>query len=133
MLKHLITRKWKMCCVVLCSSFFHKFSLKHRGTEANFLSLPRSTVTLCLKSSAQHSPGETGFCSLSKDLDKTPEGQDSPHSHHGLREHTLPPSGSLAATLLWSPWVGNFSYQLLKPESSNNAWDIVGQSKASAR
>lgn len=40
-----------MFCFVLCSVSFHKFSFKHLRTEANFLSLPGSIVTLSLKSS----------------------------------------------------------------------------------
>lgn len=47
-----------MFCFVLCGLSFHKFSFKHLGTEANFLSLPGSSVTLSLKSSAQHTPGK---------------------------------------------------------------------------
>lgn len=47
-----------MFCFVLCGLSFHKFSFKHVGTKANFLSLPGSSVTLSLKSSAQHTPGK---------------------------------------------------------------------------
>lgn len=68
-----------MFCFVLCSFSFHKFSFKHLGTEANFLSLPDSIIARSLESSARHTPGKTGFCPV---LPK-PEAWGSLHAHHG--------------------------------------------------
>lgn len=42
MFKHLITSTWEMFCFMLCILLFHKFSFKHLGTGANFLSLSLS-------------------------------------------------------------------------------------------
>ena len=112
-----------------CSLSFHKFSLKHQGTEANFLSLPCSTLTLCFNSSARHSPRKKGH-SASKALDKAPEGWGSPYSHHGLGEHphqqqAHPRSGSHAATSSGDEW-GASHTSSLNPGAATvyGAWQV---------